>query len=101
MYTACPGGLRGRARSLRWVLWIGEQMRGSYLSRSGKLSALVASTVGLGLCSSAANAATILWAAAVEADWHVAANWNPAQVPVAGDVAQVNNGGTTVYSAAS
>ena len=39
------------------------------------------------------SAADILWTNSAGGNWHVAANWNPNQVPAAGDTAFITNRG--------
>jgi hypothetical protein len=55
----------------------------------------------VGSSGSVASAATIEWANAVTGDWDVAVNWNPAQVPGAGDDVLIDQTGSYVVRVTS
>lgn len=53
------------------------------------------------LCGAPSGAATLDWVNLAAGDWFEPANWSGNAVPVAGDTAQVNNGGTVEATGAA
>jgi hypothetical protein len=53
------------------------------------------------LCAAPSGAATLDWVNLSSGDWFEPANWSDTRVPVAGDTAVVNNGGTAEASGAA